>query len=160
TGFVVRLPALQGQFLWDDEFLARDNPFIKSPILILESFRHYLFPDSYSAHYRPMQNVSFILDYTFWNTNPYGFHLTNLLLHIACGVLLYLLLQRLLPTLCRGSTLGTPPIASVSAFLVALLWIVHPVHSAAVDFISGRADSLAFLFACLGWLLVLRARDT
>jgi Flp pilus assembly protein TadD len=43
---------------------------------------------------------------------------------------------------------------------VALLWIVHPVHSAAVDYISGRADSLAFAFACAGWLLVLGARQT
>jgi hypothetical protein len=40
-----------------------------------------------------------------------------------------------------------------------MLWIVHPVHSAAVDYISGRADSLAFFFACGGWLLYLRARS-
>ena len=36
------------------------------------------------------------------------------------------------------------PWISHGAFIVALLWIVHPVHSAAVDYISGRADSLAF----------------
>src|SRR5206468_2404658 len=48
--------------------------------------------------------------------------------------------------------------ASLAAFFVALLWIVHPVHSAAVDYISGRADSLAFLFASTGWLLFLRAQ--
>ncbi len=35
----------------------------------------------------------------------------------------------------------------------ALLWVVHPVHSAAVDYISGRADSLAFFFAAAAWLL-------
>ena len=81
--------------VWDDSFLVRDNPFIKSPLLIFEAFRHYLFLDSYSAHYRPVQNLSFIVDYFFWNGNVYGFHLTNLLLHIASGLLLYLLLGKL-----------------------------------------------------------------
>jgi Flp pilus assembly protein TadD len=51
---------------------------------------------------------------------------------------------------------GTP---SNVAFFLALLWVVHPVHSAAVDYVSGRADSLAFFFACAGWLLYLRAQD-
>src|SRR5205814_6269143 len=50
--FVVHAPALQGERIWDDTYLARDNPFIKSPLLILETFRHYLFLDSFSAHYR------------------------------------------------------------------------------------------------------------
>src|SRR5207244_7759384 len=92
---LVHSPALQGQRIWDDQYLARDNPFIKSPILIPESFRHYLFLDSLSSHYRPVQNISFILDYFFWNTNEFGFHLTNVLLHAASGILLYLLLRQL-----------------------------------------------------------------
>src|SRR5204863_3248213 len=48
----------------------------------------------------------------------------------------------------------------IAAFFAALLWVVHPVHSAAVDYISGRADSLAFFFACGSWLLYLRGRET
>ena len=92
-------PALSGELIWDDLYLAHDNPFIKSPLLILETFRHYLFLDSYSAHYRPVQNLSFIFDYFFWNDNTYGYHLTNILLHAASGVLLYFLLRRLLRSL-------------------------------------------------------------
>src|SRR5947208_7907674 len=92
----VHSPALQGQRIWDDQYLAHDNPIIKSPLLILESFRHHLFLDSLSAHYRPVQNVSFIFDYYFWNTDEFGFHLTNTLLHAGAGVLLYLLVVRLL----------------------------------------------------------------
>jgi hypothetical protein len=52
-GFLVRLPAVQGQLIWDDIYLTRENPFIKSPLLVLEAFRHYLFLDSFSDHYRP-----------------------------------------------------------------------------------------------------------
>ena len=166
-GTSVRVPALQGPLLWDDVYLARDNPFIKSPLLIFEAFRHYLFPDTFAGHYRPVQTISYVFDYLIWNTNAYGYHLSNLFWHIGSGILLYLLLQRLLQSIVprrlhekmgaardqRAATL------SAAAFLIALLWIVHPVHSAAVDYISGRADSLAFFFACSGWLLYLRARE-
>ena len=159
-GFAVHFPSLEGQLIWDDQYLAHDNPFIKSPVLILESFRHYLFLDSFSAHYRPVQNISYIFDYLIWNTDTYGFHLSNVLWHLGSGVLLYLLLARLLKGLVGGgSGAGRFPFLSIAAFFAALLWVVHPVHSAAVDYISGRADSLAFFFACGAWLLYLHARE-
>jgi tetratricopeptide (TPR) repeat protein len=157
---------LNGQRIWDDQYLSWQNPFIKSPLLILESFRHYLFLESFSTHYRPIQTVSYLFDYCFWNTNPYGFHLTNTLLHATSGVLLYFLARKLLASLwLRNLSLAVRDRAqkrwgalSLTAFLIALLWSVHPVHSAAVDYISGRADSLAFLFAAAAWLLVFRGR--
>lgn len=158
VAFLIHTPALPGQLIWDDDYLAHDNPFIRSPLFVLEAFRHYLFLDSFSAHYRPVQNLSFIVDYFFWNDDTYGFHLTNIGLHAASGVLLYFLLRRLLPVLFAGRL--TDKVTCGAAFLVALLWTVHPVHSAAVDYISGRADSLAFLFSCGGWVLYLRAVET
>ena len=94
-GFIIRLPAIQGQLIWDDICLTRDNPFIKSPLLALEAFRHYLFLDSLSGNYRPVQNLSYMFDYFFWNTDPTGFHLSNILLHVAAGLLLYCLLSYL-----------------------------------------------------------------
>ncbi|MEY2499381.1 MAG: protein O-mannosyl-transferase [Verrucomicrobiota bacterium] len=160
-GATVRLPALQGELLWDDLYLARENPFIKSPLLIAESFRHYLFPAAFGGHYRPVQTVSYIFDYWIWNTDAAGYHLSNLIWHVASGVLLFLLLQKLLEAIATRFP-DAKPISgrlSLAAFLVALLWLIHPVHSAAVDYISGRADSLTFFFACAGWLLYLRARD-
>jgi protein O-mannosyl-transferase len=168
VGIFSRSPALQGQRIWDDQFLVHDNPFIKSPLLILESFRHYLFLDSYSSHYRPIQNISYFFDYLFWNTNEFGFHLTNVLLHVSSGIVLYLLVQQLIlslrlrfaPQRIRQKTLERAPWISHTAFLIALVWTVHPVHSAAIDYISGRADSLAFLFAGGAWLIFLQARLT
>jgi tetratricopeptide (TPR) repeat protein len=150
----IHAPALSGQFIWDDNYLAHDNPFIKSPLFIFEAFRQHLFFDSFSAHYRPVQNLSYIVDYFFWNDDTFGFHLTNIVLHAASGVLLYFLARRLLHSLFAEKL--SIPVRSGAAFLVALLWTVHPVHSAAVDYISGRADSLAFVFASGGWLLYLR----
>jgi tetratricopeptide (TPR) repeat protein len=159
-GFAVHIPALQGQLIWDDQYLAHDNPLIKSPLLVLENFRHYLFLDSFSSHYRPVQNISYIVDYLIWNNDPYGFHLSSILWHVASAILLFLLLEKLLAGLLEngGAAVRRRSIFTGAAFCVALLWVVHPVHSAAVDYISGRADSLAFFFSCGGWLLYLRAQ--
>ncbi|HVF71563.1 MAG TPA: tetratricopeptide repeat protein [Chthoniobacterales bacterium] len=164
-GLVVHLPALPGELIWDDGFLAKDNPFIRSPVLAGEAFRHHLLLDSLSMHYRPVQNLSYMLDYFFWNTDTYGFHLSSVLWHIGSGLLLFALLQRLLPSLIASQAFAkakvdpsdTSKLLSLIAFLLALIWVVHPVHSAAVDYISGRADSLAFFFAAGAWLLYLLA---
>jgi protein O-mannosyl-transferase len=166
-GFLARSPALQGERIWDDQYLIHQNPFIKSPLLLLETFRHHLFLDSFSAHYRPVQNISYFIDYFFWNTDEFGFHLTNVLLHIGAGILLYFLLRQLFGSLLlrgvrppvRARLVKRMPWVSHGAFLVALIWTVHPVHSAAVDYISGRADSLAFFFAAGAWLLFLKAQS-
>jgi Flp pilus assembly protein TadD len=166
AAILVHAPALQGERIWDDTSLTRDNPLIKSPLLILETFRHFLFLDSFSAHYRPMQNISYMVDYFFWNTDTWGFHITNVLLHAGSGVALYLLLRELFASLVfrhvsigpRSKLKRRVPWLSTAAFCGAMIWVVHPVHSAAVDYISGRADSLAFLFAALAWLLFLRAQ--
>ena len=154
-GVIARFPALTGQLIWDDEYLVRDNPLIRSPLLIVESFRHYLFLDSFSSHYRPVQNISYCIDYLIWGGDPLGYHVSNLLWHLAAGILLYLLLRQLLGKL--GEAVGNISIWSTVAFVLALVWNVHPVHSAAIDYISGRADSLAFVFACAAWLVYLRA---
>jgi len=157
-GIAVRFPALSGELIWDDASLTRDNPFTKSPLLIPETFRHYLALDGSSTHYRPIQNISYFFDYLFWNTDPFGFHLSNLLWHVSGGILLYFLLIRLFEPF-RNRFAERPNLFSGAAFFVALFWIVHPVHSAAVDYISGRADSLAFFFACSAWLVYLKARS-
>ena len=160
-GFIIRLPAIQGPLIWDDVFLTRDNPFIKSPLLALEAFRHYLFLDSFSGHYRPVQNLSYMFDYFFWNTDPAGFHLSNIFLHVAAGLLLYRLLTHLFGNragLWDNDDPGSTRAGTLAAFVISGIWMVHPVHSAAIDYISGRADSLAFAFSAGAWLLVLRAR--
>jgi tetratricopeptide (TPR) repeat protein len=167
VGVIPRTPALSGQLLWDDTHLVAENPFIRSPLLILETFRHYLFPDSLGGHYRPVQTISYIFDYLVWNGDTYGFHLSNLLWHVAGGCLLYKLLQQLIgamgETFPNGNTANTTEhcatILDTAAFFTALLWVVHPVHSAAIDYVSGRADSLACVFGCCGWLLYLRGRE-
>ena len=158
AAFVTHLPSLQGELIWDDSYLIGESPFFRSPVFGLEVFRHYLFLDSYSGHYRPVQNLSYMLDYLVWNGDLYGYHLSNVIWHGGAAALLYLLLRRLVSP--WSESLETTRRLQTGAYLVALLWVVHPAHSAAVDYISGRADSLAFVFSCGAWLMYLRATRT
>ncbi|TMP92220.1 MAG: hypothetical protein E6L06_04580 [Verrucomicrobia bacterium] len=124
-GFIIRLPAIQGGLIWDDIILTRDNPFIKSPLLALETFRHYLFLDSLSGHYRPVQNLSYMFDYFFWNTDPAGFHLSNILLHVAAGLLLYRLLRHLFGKgagLWNSDDPGMARAGALAAFIISQRW--------------------------------------
>ncbi len=153
AGFLVYWPALAGERIWDDAYLVGENPFFRSPVFSFEVFRHWLFFDSLSTYYRPVQNWSYMLDYWLWSGDTFGYHLTNVLLHSTSGFLLYLLLRGLLPALLGG---GADKRAGVVALLVAVVWTVHPAHNAAVAYISGRADSLASFFALAAWLFARR----
>jgi tetratricopeptide (TPR) repeat protein len=144
-------PVLHGKFLWDDLYLVGANPFFKSPRFVLEVFRHYLFLDSFSLYYRPVQNLSYILDYAIWNRNELGYHLSNIVFHAAAAFLLFLVVRRCLRAISGDGV--SRQFIDGAAFSVGLLWAVHPIHNAAVAYVSGRADSIAMMFALAGWLL-------
>jgi len=161
AGLIAYMPALDGQFLWDDGWLVGQNPFFKSPIFIFEVFKHYLFLDSFSVYYRPVQNISYMFDYWVWNHDSFGYHLANIFYHTLTAFLIFLLLKTILPTLITPQELneeeGSRKRGDLVAFLVSLVWVVHPIHNAAVAYVAGRADSLACIFAISAWLLYLRA---
>jgi len=144
-------PVLHGKFLWDDLYLVGSNPFFRSPRFVLEVFRHYLFLDSFSLYYRPVQNLSYIVDYAIWNRDEFGYHLSNILYHAASAFLLFLVIRRCLRAMPQEG--ASPLFIESASFSVGLLWAVHPIHNAAVAYVSGRADSIAMMFALAGWLL-------
>ncbi len=148
AAFATYSPSLNGERIWDDHYLIGENPFFRSPVFAVEVFRRHLFTESFSTYYRPVQNLSYMLDYALWGESTTGYHCTNILIHALAAWLLFLLLRRLLPPLW-----GNAAAARVAALLVSLVWLVHPIHNAAVAYISGRADSLAALFAIGAWLL-------
>jgi len=140
--------SLENGFLWDDFTLVTNNSHIRNFEFIPIAFRSDLFHnDSPTAirYYRPLQTVSYMADYALWGLNPFGYHLTNGLLHLFCAVLLFLLLEKLTSN-------------RVAAFAVAALFAVHPVLTNAVTYVSGRADSLAFAAMLAAWCFWLERR--
>lgn len=154
AAFATYFPCLKGERIWDDTYLIGENPFFRSPVFSAEVFRQHLFTESFSTHYRPVQNISYMVDYWLWGESTVGYHCTNLLVHTLAAWLLFLFLRRLVATLWKGGDEK-----GIAAFLIALSWLVHPVHNAAVAYIAGRADSLAALFALGGWLAWMRSQD-
>ena len=142
----VYAPALFNDFVWDDTALILRDPLIRSPWLLGEGLRHYLFLDATpSAFYRPLQRIAFTLDYTVGGLTPWVFHLTSLLVHAAAAAALFGFLRRILARDGRGDGL---------ALAVALAWAVHPVHTSAVAYASGMADPLAALAGFAGLALL------
>lgn len=93
-------------------------------------------PGEAKDYYRPLITLSYALDARIWHGRPFGFHLTNLLLHFAtCW-----LLMRLLVRLGTGSSV---------ALAATVLFAAHPIHVASVSWISGRTDVMCAAFLLL-----------
>lgn len=137
--FVSYFNSLAGSFLWDDESLIVNNTIIRSLRNIPALFEPDAWPTQYAKFYRPMQLFTYALDYLLWGTNPWGYHLTNILLHTLNSILLFFFISFFIKN-------------KTAAFFAALFFAVHPLHTEAVSYISGRADILA-LGGLLGMLI-------
>jgi protein O-mannosyl-transferase len=144
--FAAYAPALRNDFVWDDTALILRDPLIRSWELIPEAFQHFLFIDATpSDFYRPIQRLTYVADYAAFVFKPAGYHLSSILCHLGATFALLLLANELL----RGWNFEERKRRWL-AFIAALIWAVHPVHTAAVAYISGRADPLAAMFGFLG----------
>ncbi|HYV86902.1 MAG TPA: tetratricopeptide repeat protein [Patescibacteria group bacterium] len=141
--------ALANGFAWDDRPLIVENRLIRDPgslgTLVASGFwqtgdRH----DRFRSFFRPVVSLSYALDYAVWGLRPFGFHLTNLLVHFLCSLLVYVLARD-----ATGHRLA--------ATMAAALFAAHPAHVESVAWISGRTDLLCALFL-LGAFLVERRR--
>ena len=131
--------SFSNEFVWDDEFLIIKNPAITSWNYAWIHFALDLY-HSFSNYYRPIQMISYMMDFSVWRLNPFGYHLTNVFLHICVSLSLFILLQ-----LMTGD--------KRIAFIGTLFYALHPAHTAAVTYIAGRADSLTALFSLLSLIL-------
>ena len=94
---------------------------------------------------RPILNLSLALNYACGGTGVVGYHLVNVAIHAAAGLVLFGLVRRVAATQSRPD----PGLAFPGAFLVALLWLVHPLQTEAVTYVVQRAESLMALFYLL-----------
>lgn len=137
--FLCYVNALGNEFVFDDFYVVYANQRIRTIHL-------GLFLDLY----RPFRDLSYAVDYAIWGQQPFGFHLSNLLLHAATSLLVFFLVRTLTTDLATGA-------------LAALIFAVHPIQTDAVTYISGRRDLLFtffYLAAFLCYLSYYRNRRT
>jgi hypothetical protein len=150
--FTVFSPALRNGFVnWDDlETLVNNENF--------RGFRGahlgWMFTTFHLGHYQPLSWLTFSLDYWLWGMDPFGYHLTNILLHSANAVGFYFLASRLL-------VMASPPSDALplklAAGLAALLFAIHPLRVESVAWATERRDVLSGLFLLLTVLSYVKA---
>src|SRR3989337_4426990 len=86
---------LKNGFVYDDEFTIVNNTLIKNFSNISKLFTKEYFSTSGEMSYRPVVTLTYFLDYALYGIKPWGYHLTNLLLHAMNGVILYIFLTLL-----------------------------------------------------------------
>jgi protein O-mannosyl-transferase len=117
---------LAASFVYDDFFMFHD-PAITEPSGWLQCWR--------PIKTRPLTWFTFWISDRFHGTNPLGWHIAGLLLHVACALLVWDILRKLIPPR--------------AAFLAAMIFAVHPVMTEPVAYIFARATLLGGFFSLL-----------
>ncbi len=135
-------PGMTGGFILDDDLLLQ-NDLVRDPqhglyrMWIPKSVQKLVgheVPGEDPIDYWPLSNSSLWLEWRLWDENPRGYHVTNLLIHLAVSLLVWRALRQL---------------AVPGAYLGAFLFAVHPVNVDSVIWISQRKTIMAMLFFLL-----------
>ena len=133
---VCYLPAmLWGGFVWDDNLCIKVDPVQEVSGLVEIWFSPSAMEGE--SHYWPLVYTTFWLEHKLWGFDPTGYHIVNVLLHLANTFLVWLLLRRM---------------AVCGAWMVAAVFAVHPLHVESVAWVIERKDVLSGLFYLSGVL--------
>ena len=152
AGAIAYADALNQPFMFDDMGAIVDNRSIRqlTDAAVLHPERET------PVAGRPLVNLSFAVNYAIGGLNVFGYRLWNLALHVLCGLLLFAIVREAL------ALPGSPAVLSARrnavGFVVALLWMVHPLNSEVVLYVTQRTESMMALFYLLTLYASLRAR--
>jgi hypothetical protein len=140
-------PALSNDFVnWDDDLNLTGNAEYRG---LSASHLRWMLTTTLGGHFQPLTWLSWALDYTLFGMDPRGYHLTNLVLHTANALLVWLVLREILEARAPGSERVRARVAAVGA----LLFAIHPLRVESVAWATERRDVLSGFF----WLLALLA---
>ena len=152
VGAAIYANSLSGPFLLDDAPAIVDNPSIRQlwpPWQALQAP-----PDAPGAG-RPIVSLSLAMNYALGGLDVRGYHLFNIAVHLLAALALYGCVRRTLelPGLGERFRDHSPALA----FCVALLWLIHPLQTEPVNYITQRSESLMGLFLLLTFLFFVRS---
>jgi tetratricopeptide (TPR) repeat protein len=146
--------AVLGKFQWDDYPLLLDNSAYRG---LAWSNLRWMFSTNLMGHYMPVTWITYGLDYILWGLEPFGYHLTNLVLHAANTTLVYVVALRLFRAVWARAPGDGADSLRIGAALTALLFGVHPLRVESVVWITERVDLVCGLFYLLAILMYLRS---
>jgi hypothetical protein len=150
---VIYTNALPGQFFWDDETAILMGPEIHSfsdlISMITFSFWNDLYNDKWQSYrkgvYRPLVRISFALERKLWKDNPFGYRLTNVIIH-SCNTGLLTVFTR--------SIFNSNP----TAMIAGLLFTTHPTNVESISYIKNRSCLMGTFFLLLCVLMWIREK--
>jgi tetratricopeptide (TPR) repeat protein len=145
--------AVLGKFQWDDYPLLVDNSAYRG---LAWSNLRWMFSTNLMGHYMPVTWMTYGLDYILWGLDPFGYHLTNLVLHSANTTLVYVVALRLFRAVWVRSLVDGADSLRIGAAFTALLFGVHPLRVESVVWITERLDLVCGFFYLLAILMYLR----
>jgi protein O-mannosyl-transferase len=149
-------PGLHGHFFFDDLPNILTVESVKLKTLSVESLTVVVGSGHSGASGRPVAQLSFALNHYFSGLDPFAFKLTNLAIHLANGVLIFMLARRLFASL-RVSTEQRR--ALIAAGLLATAWLLHPIQLLPVLHVVQRMTSLSAFFLLMALLCHMRGRE-
>ena len=140
---LVFLPAATFPFLnWDDVVNVVSNPNLN----FSASGLRWMAEGALLGHWHPLAWLTFAADRAIWGTDPFGYHLTNVLLHASSAALLFLLARRLLRE-------------DAAALFSALFWAWHPLRVEPVAWVTERRDVLSGVLILASLLAYVRGAE-
>ena len=133
--------SLSSPFIFDDTGLIAENRDIRT---ILPLWRSPQQSDEPGMNGRPVWRLSFALNYALGGSDVRGYRIANLAIHVACGMLLLSLLRLTLRSPALGHRITEH--ADGLAIASSLVWLVHPLNSECVNYLSQRSESLMAAF--------------
>jgi len=138
---VIYFPSFGGRLFFDDEYFIVRNSYVHNFDLVrIFSSQAYAGAGQAGSFYRPLQFVCYSIIYQFLKINPIPYHLFSVLFHFGSAVLLFLLLRDF-------------KISKLIAFFSSLLFVVHPINTQAVSYVSGLGEPLGLFFLLLAFLV-------
>lgn len=150
-GLLAYIGTVGTPFLYDDYNAIVENPHVRSLWPLSQAMSA---PDESTVAGRPVAALSLALNYAVSGVKPWSYHLVNILVHLLCALTLYGIARRTLAA-PRIAPLGAAP-AEGWAFAVALVWLLHPLHTEVVTYVSTRTEALVGLFYLTSLYAVIR----
>jgi protein O-mannosyl-transferase len=153
-------PGLSGGFLFDDYPNIVDNNSVHPGDFALSTWVRAVLSSPSSDFKRPLASFSFAANYALAGLDPYWMKLTNLVIHLLNGSLLYILCLRLVRSTTdqHDSFSSWLSPAKLTAWAITAGWLLLPINVTAVLYVVQRMESLANLFVFAGLIGYVQAR--
>lgn len=131
---------LDNPFIWDDQYLIRNNYFIQNWSNLKLLFSRLYFTQPIELSYRPVTTFTYFVNYALWGLQPAGWHFFNLAIHFLNALVFFAIAARLTrrPWLSLG---------------LSLIFALHPLQTEAINVATFNDDLLCLLFSMLAFLM-------